>query len=172
MVMKYNLDLIKQRAKEKHKRIMDLINALEASQSIQDNNSKLLEHKLGAELCSSVQSTEDLCELQNECAFYQYEDGSCYFIVDGIKFEVADLRSMRRSPRLDCSTYFDICVLVCSYVDDSCNYTTHVVPDCQLFGSTTKEFDEYNTVHSAFIAAAKKYIKDYNITPDMQNEED
>lgn len=99
---------------------------------------------------------------------YQYQDGGCYFMVDGIEVEVQDLRNMRESPRTGKELYTDICVLTISYTDEDGMYMYHVVPNTWLYGSRSSEFDEDKPVHKEFIDAAREYIKEHNITLEMQ----
>lgn len=99
---------------------------------------------------------------------YQYKDGGCYFMVDGIEVEVQDLRNMRVSPSIGTELYTDICVLTISYNDEDDIYMAHVIPDTWLYGSTSHEFDEGKPVHKEFIDAAREYIKERNITLEMQ----
>lgn len=99
---------------------------------------------------------------------YQYKDGMCFFIIDGIEVEVQDLRSMRESPRVNKETYADVCVITISYTDEDGMYMYHVVPDTWLYGSTSNDFDEGCEVHPEFINAARDYIKIHHITKEMQ----
>lgn len=99
---------------------------------------------------------------------YQYKDGSCFFIVDGIEVEVMDLRSMRESSRVGKETYADVCVITISYTDEDGMYIYHVVPDTWLYGSTSNDFNEGCEVHQEFIDAARDYIKIHHITKEMQ----
>lgn len=164
---KYNLELIKARVCEKHKRILRLIYLLKDS-----GPNERLEQSLGAELCSSIQSSENLCELQDEQAFYKYKDGSCYFMIGDVQIDVADLRDMRKSKQIDKECYFDMCVLVVSYKGNDGIFMQHIIPDVWLYGSTNDEFNEYKPVHDVFVEAAKKYIEEHHITPDMQKGDD
>lgn len=164
--MQYSLDLIEARAKEKYDRIVTLINLLG---TCPDNNDykKRLEKDLGAELCTSIQSSENLCELQNVSPYYQYnEEGGCYFMVDGIEVMVADLRDMRGDQK-----YFDICVPVIDYKEDDI-WIQHVIPDCWLYGSRGEEFDDFKPVHEEFLNAARQYIIKYKITKEMQEDDE
>lgn len=105
---------------------------------------------------------------------YQYKDGECFFIIDGIKVEVQDLRSMRGSPRTCMELYVDVCVLTISYTDEDNEgmYLYHVIPNAWLYGSTTDSFNEGKPVHASFINAASEYIKKYHITKEMQEVQD
>ena len=108
-------------------------------------------------------------ECANELIRYQYKDGGCSFMVDDIEVEVLDLRNLRKSKRVDYELYTDTCVLSITYKDEpSGGLLFHIIPDALLYGSTTEDFDEGNEVDPIFIAAARKYIKEHNITPDMQ----
>lgn len=105
---------------------------------------------------------------QDSVIRYQYKDGGCFFIVDGIEVEVMDLRSMRESPRVNKETYADVCVITISYTDEDGMYLYHVVPDTWLYGSTSDDFNEGHEVQPEFIDAAREYIKEHNITPELQ----
>lgn len=109
---------------------------------------------------------------QDSTIRYQYRDGNCYFIIDDIEVEVQDLRSMRKSPCVGKETYANVCVLTISYTDEDGMYMYHVVPDAWLYGSMSHDFDEGEPVHDQFIAAARKYIKEHNITKEMQEVQD
>lgn len=109
---------------------------------------------------------------QDSVIRYQYKDGDCFFIVDGIEVEVMDLRSMRESPRVNKETYADVCVITISYTDEDGMYMYHVVPDTWLYGSTSNDFDEGCEVHPEFINAARDYIKIHHITKEMQEVQD
>lgn len=111
-------------------------------------------------------------EKQDDTTRYQYEDGSCYFIVDGIKVEVFDLCSMRVSSRVDKETYVDVCVPCITYKDETNgNFMYHPIPGAWLYGSTSEDFNEGQPVHRQFIYAAQEYIKEHHITKDMQEED-
>lgn len=99
---------------------------------------------------------------------YQYKDGNCSFMIDGIEVEVQDLRSMRESPRVGKELYADVCVLTISYTEEDGMYMYHVVPDAWLYGSTSDDFNEGMPVHQEFIDAARDYIKINHITKEMQ----
>lgn len=104
---------------------------------------------------------------------YHYEDDSsnCFFMLDGIKFNVYDLRSMRPCNRVDKETYTDVCVLNCDYLENDVMFY-HIIPDTWLYGSSSNEFDEGKPVHQYFIDAAKKFIEDNYLIPEMQKMED
>ena len=99
---------------------------------------------------------------------YQYEDGTCYFFVDGIEVEVYDLRSMRESTRFGKALFSDICVIGISYKDDDA-FMQHIIPNTWLYGSTSEEFSEGAEVDKSFVDAAREYIKQHNITKEMQH---
>lgn len=103
---------------------------------------------------------------------YQYDDGNCFFMIDGIKVEVLDLRSMRESPRTCIELYVDVCVLSVSFIDESECYNYHIIPDIWLYGSTSDDFNEGKPVDDYFINAAREYIKAHHITKEMQEVED
>ena len=101
---------------------------------------------------------------------YQYKDGGCSFMIDDIEVEVLDLRNMRK--REYCELYTDACVLSVTYKDEpGGSLLYHIIPDILLYGSTTSDFDEGHEVDPIFIAAARKYIEQHSITPDMQKED-
>ena len=114
---------------------------------------------------------DDVKAEQGSVIRYQYEDGNCYFIIDGIKVEVFDLRSMRKSPRVGKETYADVCILAISYTDSDGNFMYHLIPNAWMYGSTSDSFDEGAEVHPEFIDAARKYIKEHDITKEMQEVE-
>ena len=122
--------------------------------------------------CPADDFPDEVKAEQDSVIKYQYKDGMCSFMIDDIEVEVQDLRSMRESPRVGKETYADICVLTISYNDDDGMYMYHVVPDAWLYGSTSHDFDEGKPVHEEFIDAARKYIKEHNITKEMQEIED
>ena len=99
---------------------------------------------------------------------YQYEDGTCYFFVDGIEVEVYDLRSMRESSRFGKALFSDICGIGISYKDDDA-FMQHIIPNTWLYGSTSEEFSEGAEVDKSFVDAAREYIKQHEITKEMQN---
>jgi len=109
---------------------------------------------------------------QDSTIRYQYEDGNCSFMIDGIEVEVQDLRSMRKSPRIGTAMYADVCVLTISYNDDDGIFMCHVIPNTWLYGSTSDEFNEGQPVHDEFIKAAREYIKEHNIKKEMQEVQD
>lgn len=121
--------------------------------------------------CASLYGGEDTIPQEKEQASvikYQYKDGLCSFVIDGIEIEVQDLRGMRESPRVGKELYADICVPTISYTDEDGMYMYHVVPNTWLYGSTSDEFNEGKPVHQEFIDAAREYIKEHNITKEMQ----
>lgn len=109
---------------------------------------------------------------QDSVIRYQYKDGDCFFIVDGIEVEVMGLRSMRKSSRVNKETYTDVCILTISYTDEDGMYLYHVIPDAWLYGSTSDDFEEGAEVQPEFIEAAREYIKEHNITKEMQEVQD
>lgn len=117
--------------------------------------------------CPADDFPEEYKAEQDSTIKYQYEDGNCSFMIDGIEVEVQDLRSMRESPRVGKELYADVCVITISYNDDDM-FMCHVVPDTWLYGSTSCEFNEGMPVHDEFIKAAREYIKEHNITKEMQ----
>ena len=116
---------------------------------------------------------DDFPEAFKKEPVYQYDDGGsdCFFMVDDIKFNVFDLRSMRSCPRVGKETYTDVCVVNCDYIEDGAMFF-HIIPDTWLYGSTCQEFDEGKPVHDCFIEAAKKFIQDNHVTPEMQKMEE
>lgn len=157
---KYNLDMIEQAANRKHKEIMKWLNGLKNNEHVKNDPAlkTRYEQYLGAELASSITSEADLNSIESEIKpYYSYKDGSCYFEYKGVRFTVADLRSMRESPRVAKETYFDICVvLVDRWRDDVWQYDILPTYCC---GSTTEEFDEGQEVHDLFIEAADEYLE-------------
>ena len=107
---------------------------------------------------------------QDSIIRYHYDDGNCSFMIDDIEVEVLDLRSMRDSPRTYNALYADICIPTISYKDDG-NFITHPIPGAWLYGSTSSDFNEGMPVQQEFIDAARKYIKERNITKEMQEED-
>lgn len=106
---------------------------------------------------------------QNSTIRYQYKDGNCSFMIDGIEVEVMDLRSMRESPRVGKEMYSDVCVLTISYSDDADGmHMYHVIPNTWLYGSTSDDFAEGAEVQPEFINAARDFIKANHITPELQ----
>jgi hypothetical protein len=157
--MEYNLDQIESRVKEKYENTMKWLNGLR-KESVQANPElrKNYESYLGAELASSISAYSELDKVSEELGpVYRYKDGDCYFDYKGVRFTVADLRSMRVSERVKKETYFDICVvLIDRYRDDIWVYD--LLPT-YLCGSTSDEFDEFKPVHDLFIEAADEYLK-------------
>ena len=118
--------------------------------------------------CPADDFPDEVKAEQDSVIRYQYKDGMCFFMLDGIEIEVMDLRSMRISPRVNKETYADVCVITISYTDEDGMYIYHVVPDAWLYGSTSNDFDEGCEVHPEFINAARDYIKIHHITKEMQ----
>lgn len=117
--------------------------------------------------CLADDFPEEVKAEQDSTIKYQYKDGMCSFMIDGIEVEVQDLRGMRESPRVGKELYTDICVLTVSYNDDDM-FMYHVIPNTWLYGSTSDDFNEGQPVHEEFIKAAREYIKEHNITKEMQ----
>lgn len=109
---------------------------------------------------------------QDSIIRYQYNDGSCFFIVDDIKVEVQDLRGMRVSAHIGEEAYTDICVLTISYTTPDSILMNHVVPYAWLYGSSSEHFDEGKPVHKRFIEAARNYIDVHKLTKEMQEVHD
>lgn len=99
---------------------------------------------------------------------YQYKDGMCSFMIDGIEVEVLALRDMREDPSIGFERYSDVCIPSISYTDTDGNFIHHPIPDAWLYGSTSHDFDEGQPVHDEFIKAARDYIKINHITKEMQ----
>ena len=110
-------------------------------------------------------------ERQDNTIRYQYKDGACYFIVDGIEVDILDLRDMRKASNLGIERYIDICVPSIMYKEEEGSLLYHIIPDAWLYGSTTSDFNKGEEVHQEFIDAARDYIKAYHITKDMQKED-
>lgn len=122
--------------------------------------------------CPADDFPDEVKAEQDSVIRYQYKDGDCFFMIDGIEVEVQDLRSMRESPRVGKELYADICVLTVSYNDDDGIYMYHVIPNTWLYGSTSDDFNEGEPVHEEFIKAAREYIKEHNIKKEMQEVQD
>lgn len=122
--------------------------------------------------CPADDFSDDVKAEQDSTIRYQYKDGGCFFIVDGIEIEVMDLRSMRASPRVNKETYADVCVLAISYTDEDDMYMYHIIPNTWMYGSTSDSFDEGKPVHTEFVEAARQYIKEHDITKEMQEVQD
>lgn len=119
--------------------------------------------------CASLYGGEDDMPVEKDDAIrYQYRDGMCFFMIDNIEIEVQDLRGMRESPRVGKELYADICIPTISYVESDGMYIQHVIPNAWLYGSTSDEFNEGHVVHPEFINAAREYIKEHDITSEMQ----
>lgn len=99
---------------------------------------------------------------------YQYKGGMCFFMIDGIEVEVLDLRDMREDPTVGMARYSDVCIPSISYTDSDGNFIHHPIPNAWLYGSTSDDFDEGHEVQPEFIDAAREYIKEHNITPELQ----
>lgn len=109
---------------------------------------------------------------QDSVIRYQYKDGGCFFIIDGIEVEVLALRDMREDSSIGFERYSDVCIPSISYTDIDGNFIHHPIPNAWLYGSTSSEFDVGMPVHKEFLDAAREYIKEHNITPEMQEVED
>lgn len=118
--------------------------------------------------CPADDFPDEVKAEQDSTIKYQYKDGMCFFMIDDIEVEVQDLRSMRESLRVGKELYADVCVLTISYTDEDGMYMYHVVPNAWLYGSISHDFDEGKPVHEEFIKAAREYIKEHNITKEMQ----
>lgn len=104
---------------------------------------------------------------QDSVIRYQYDGGSCFFILDGIEITVFDLRDMRKDPSIDLARYSDVCVLAINYKDEDGMFLYHIIP-AWLYGSRSDDFNEGKPVDDYFIKAAREYIKEHNITKEMQ----
>lgn len=127
------------------------------------------------DMCCSIFSGEVATDFPNakpdDTIRYQYDDNAaCYFMLDGIRIDVCDLREMRKKPNLSIEMYLDICIPCISYKEDD-NFITHPIPNAWLYGSTSSEFDEGKEVHPEFINAARDYIKAHHITKELQEED-
>lgn len=105
---------------------------------------------------------------KKEVLVYQYKNGACFFMIDGIEVEVLALRDMREDPSIGFERYSDVCIPSISYTDPDGNFIHHPIPNTWLYGSTSSEFGEGKPVHREFINAAREYIKEHNITPELQ----
>ena len=105
---------------------------------------------------------------KKEVICYQYKNGACFFMIDGIEVEVLALRDMREDPSIGFERYSDVCIPSISYTDSDGNFIHHPIPNAWLYGSTSSEFAEGKSVHKEFIEAAREYIKKHNITPELQ----
>lgn len=121
--------------------------------------------------CPADDFPDDVKAEQDSVIRYQYDGGSCYFILDGIEITVFDLREMRKDPGIDLARYSDVCVLAINYQDEDGTFLYHIIP-AWLYGSTSDDFDEGKPVDDYFIKAAREYIKEHNITKDMQEVQD
>lgn len=110
-------------------------------------------------------------EKQDDIIRYQYRDGACYFMLDGIRVDVCDLREMRKPHDGSIELYIDVCIPCISYKDEDDNFQYHPIPDAWLYGSTSEDFNKGEAVHEQFILAAQEYIKEHHITKDMQEED-
>lgn len=111
---------------------------------------------------------QEIISPKKEILTYQYKGGACFFMIDGIEVEVLDLREMRNAPNLEFERYADVCIPSISYTDSDGNFIYHPIPNAWLYGSTSDSFDEGKPVHKEFIEAAREYIKEHNITPELQ----
>ena len=118
--------------------------------------------------CPADDFPDDVKNEQNSIIKYQYKGGMCFFMIDGIEVEVLDLRDMREDPSIEMARYSDVCIPSISYTDSDGNFIHHPIPNAWLYGSTSDEFDVGKPVHREFIDAARQYIKEHNITPELQ----
>lgn len=127
--------------------------------------------------CASLYGGEDTMPQEKEkekenIIMYQYKDGGCFFIIDGIEIDVLSLRDMHDDPSLGFARYSDVCIPSISYTDSDGNFMHHPIPDTWLYGSTSHDFDEGKPVHQEFIDAARDFIKMHHITKEMQEVQD
>lgn len=127
------------------------------------------------DMCCSIFSGEVATDFPNtpntepdDTIRYQYRDGACYFIVNGIEVDVLDLRDMRKASDIGIERYVDICIPSIMYKDEDGSLLYHLIPGAWLYGSTTSDFNKGEEVHQQFIDAAKDYIKAHHITKEMQ----
>lgn len=118
--------------------------------------------------CPADDFPDEVKAEQDSTIKYQYKDGNCSFMVDGIEVEVLDLRDMRKDPSIGFARYSDVCIPSISYNEGGA-YIHHPIPNAWLYGSTSEEFEEGREVHPEFIEAAREYIKQHKITKEMQN---
>lgn len=118
--------------------------------------------------CPADDFPDDVKDEQNSIIRYQYRNGMCFFTVDDIEVEVLDLRDMREDPTVGMARYSDVCIPSISYTDPDGNFMHHPISNAWLYGSTSDSFDEGKPVHKEFIEAAREYIKEHNITPELQ----
>lgn len=121
--------------------------------------------------CPADDFPDEVKAEQDSVIRYQYKDGGCFFIIDGIEVMVLDLRDMRKDPSLGEARYADICIPVIHY-DDGDIRMDRPIPNTWLYGSTSAEFEEGMPVHKEFLDAAREYIKEHNITKEMQEVQD
>lgn len=167
--VKYDLDLIEFKFKEKYERSIHALTQLRFALSEDDGTecSKVkIEHweqHVGAELASSIQATDRLADPDDDTPRYMYDDmGACSFMLNGVRFIVADLRDMRADPTVNKERYFDVCCVICGYHhddDDTARY--EFVKDAWLYGSTTDNFDKYHPVHDYFIKKCTEFIESH-----------
>lgn len=118
--------------------------------------------------CPADDFPDEIKAEQDSVIRYQYKNGACFFMIDGIEVEVLALRDMREDPSIGFERYSDVCVPSISYTDTDGNFIHHPIPNAWLYGSTSSEFEEGKPVHDEFIKAARDYIKEHNITPELQ----
>lgn len=118
--------------------------------------------------CPADDFPDDVKDEQDSTIRYQYKDGMCFFIIDGIEVEVQDLRSMREDPTVGMARCSDVCIPSISYTDPYGNFIHHPVSNAWLYGPTSDSFDEGKPVHKEFLDAARDYIKINHITKEMQ----
>ena len=121
--------------------------------------------------CPADDFPDEIKTEQDPVIRYQYDGGSCFFILDGIEVTVFDLRDMRKDPSIDLARYSDVCVLAINYKDEDGMFLYHIIP-AWLYGSTSDDFNEGKPVDDYFINTAREYIKAHHITKEMQEVQD
>ena len=155
--MAYDIDVIKEQIEQKHKKMLAYINAIK-NPNVDPEHKKQYEQWLGDELCCSITSSSDLNKATEDIGpVYKYQYGDCYFDYKGVRFTVADLRSMRESERTHNHTFFDIAVVIVDRYTDGI-WTYDILPT-YCYGSTTDEFAEFKPVHDFILEAADEYLK-------------
>lgn len=118
--------------------------------------------------CPADDFPDDVKAEQDSVIRYQYKGGTCFFMIDGIEVEVMDLREMRKDSSVGFERYSDVCIPSISYTDEDDMCIHHPIPNAWIYGSTSDSFDESKPVHKEFTDAAREYIKEHNITPELQ----